>query len=187
VGEEWEWKLSVMSPKAQDAYDAWYDYVFHRAAWLPPEFEVLGQPLPSRVMGMIDGFERKYRVAGHEKMRIELAVERALRPLVLGLYGPCAGIELSPAELRRKRGKATDLERFVKLSLEREEILLARSPARVRVQERFGLLSDVDAARLGGSAVAKPRRLRGPKHTQSNRRMRKHDAIATWSGRAEGL
>jgi hypothetical protein len=107
--------------------------------------------LPPQATLAIQQYRKRWLRAGHESLRVALAVRRCLKPLLLA-YHAGRGIECTVDELLADG--PFELTNFVRHGLEREEILLRaqRGTARDRAERRYGgpagLHSSAEAARL---------------------------------------
>jgi len=94
-------------------------------------------PLPASALILIRKFEKRWPRAGHETLRVRLAVRRTLEPLLLG-YQAGAGIENNFDDLLACGPYL--ITKFVEHGLKREAILLKaqKGTGRQRAEKQYG-------------------------------------------------
>ena len=115
VGSPEEWQAAIQSPYVGLALGLYRSWCMCEA---PGQITL---DLPASALGLMRRYSRRWLRAGHERLRVSLAVYRTLEPLLVAF---CAGrgIEASVAELRA--GGPFRLTDFVRHGLERENILI---------------------------------------------------------------
>lgn len=137
------WKLAraVAAPEVQERLDAWGRWLVRTYGHFLPAHETtelakapwrqLAESFPEWARGYLRDSRQAWEEAGHPPRRIELAVARAMAPLLA--HAESGGIERSWQELERsKRGRKNDLTAYLKAALTAEDILLRREPHPLR-------------------------------------------------------